>query len=142
MVMPFTIDVTATPDATDVTFAVVLNNGTVNPANQLVPNPLQPKTGPLLAFTGTIGQATVPQNLLYLPYQYLFGGQIDDSRGFGDFHSMQLRLSHAFANGFQMLVNYTWSKELDYTSTATEDGQGYNRGGSGGSHAIEGYYST
>jgi hypothetical protein len=112
------------------------NSGTLNPANQLVANPLQATSGPLIPFTGTIGQATAPQYLKYLPYPYLFGGQINDSRGFGDFHSMQVHVSHAFANGFQLLFNYTWSKELDYTSTATEDGQGYNRGGSGGSPDI------
>jgi hypothetical protein len=114
----------------------IANNGTVNPANALVTSPLQPKTGPLLGFTGTIGQATVPQSVLYLPYPYLFGGQINDSRGFGDFNAMQLRLSRAFSGGLQMMLNYTWSKELDYTSTATEDGQGFNRGGSGGSPDI------
>jgi hypothetical protein len=33
-------------------------------------------------------------------------------------------------------VNYTWSKELDYTSTGIEDGQGVNSGGAfGGSQA-------
>jgi hypothetical protein len=35
-----------------------------------------------------------------------------------------------------MDFNYTWSKELDYTSTATEDGQGFNSGGTAGAPDI------
>jgi hypothetical protein len=107
----------------------IASNGTLNPMTQLIRNPLQPANGPLKPFTGAIGQATIQRYVAYLPYPYLFGGRIDNSLGFADYHAMQLRLSHAFASGFQMDLNYTWSKELDYTSTATEDGQGFNSGG-------------
>src|SRR5205823_7939296 len=105
------------------------SNGAVNPISQLVPNPLQPANGPLKAFTGSIGQATIQRYVAYLPYPYLFGGRIDNSLGFADYNALQVRVSHAFAGGFMMDLNYTWSKELDYTSTATEDGQGFNSGG-------------
>jgi hypothetical protein len=66
-----------------------------------------------------------------LPYPLLFGNssRINDSRGYASYHSLQARLSHAFSNGFQLDANYTWSKELDYTTTAIEDGQGFNSGG-------------
>src|SRR5262249_20772034 len=106
-------------------------NGATNPANVLVPNPLQPASGPLKNFNGAIGAATVAQYVTYLPYPYLFGStsRINDSRGFADFHSLQVRMSHAFARGFQVDFNYMWWKELDYPSTATEDGQGFNSGG-------------
>src|SRR5262245_28633223 len=116
----------------------VASNGTLNPANQLVPNPLQPAGGPLRPFNGTIGVATIPRYVTYLPYPYLFGNssRINDSRGFADYHSLQLRLTHAFSSGLQMDLNYTWSKELDYTSTAIEDGQGFNSGGSAGAPDI------
>jgi proline iminopeptidase len=43
----------------------------------LVPNPLQPASGPLKPFTGAIGQATIQRYVQYLPYPYLFGGRID-----------------------------------------------------------------
>lgn len=114
------------------------SNGVTNPANLQVANPLQPASGPLRNFNGAIGAATVAQYIPYLPYPYLFGtgSRINDSRGFADFNSLQVRLSHAFSHGFQFDFNYTWSKELDYTSTATEDGQGFNLGGSAGAPDI------
>jgi hypothetical protein len=116
----------------------IASNGTINPAMLLVPNPLQPATGPLKNFNGAIGAATVTQFVNYLPYQYLYGtgARINDSRGFADFNSLQVRMSHAFAHGFLVDFNYTWSKELDYTSTATEDGQGFNSGGTAGAPDI------
>jgi trimeric autotransporter adhesin len=112
----------------------IASNGTLNPANEQVPNPLQPASGPLLPFNGVIGGRTIPRYITYLPYPYLFGdgSRINDSRGFADYNALQLRLSHSFASGFLFDMNYTWSKELDYTATATEDGQGFNSGGSGG----------
>jgi hypothetical protein len=119
-------------------------NGVTNPANVLVPNPLQPKSGSLLPFNGAIGAATISQYIPYLPYQYLFGtgARINDSRGFADFNSLQVRFSHAFSHGFQLDFNYIWSKELDYTSTATEDGQGFNSGGTAGAPDILNLYNN
>ncbi len=42
-------------------------------------------------------------------------------------------MRHTFSSGLHLEFNYTWSKELDYTSTAIEDGQGVNSGGTIGS---------
>jgi hypothetical protein len=122
----------------------IASNGATNPATLLVPNPLQPSSGPLKNFNGAIGAATVSQFVTYLPYQYLYGStsRINDSRGFADFNSLQVRLSHAFSHGFQLDFNYTWSKELDYTSTATEDGQGFNSGGTAGAPDILNLYNN
>jgi hypothetical protein len=41
-------------------------------------------------------------------------------------------MRHTFSAGLHLELNYTWSKELDYTSTAIEDGQGVNSGGTVG----------
>lgn len=116
----------------------IASNGVTNPSDLQVPNPLQPASGPLRNFNGAIGAATVAQYIPYVPYVYLFGtgSRINDSRGFADYNSLQLRVSHAFSHGFQFDFNYTWSKELDYTSTATEDGQGFNSGGTAGAPDI------
>jgi hypothetical protein len=113
----------------------IASNGTLNPANVQVKNPFQPASGALLPFVGTLGGATVPQYTTLLPYPLLFGNsaRVNDSRGYAAYHSLQLRVSHAFAAGFQLDANYTWSKELDYTTTAIEDGQGFNSGGTAGS---------
>lgn len=116
----------------------IASNGTLNPANQQIPNPLQPGDGTILPFNGVIGGATIPRYVAQLPYPHLFGNssRINDSLGFADYHALQLRMSHSFSSGFLLDLNYTWSKELDYTSTATEDGQGFNSGGSAGAPDI------
>jgi trimeric autotransporter adhesin len=46
------------------------------------------------------------------------------------------KMAHSFSSGMHAEVNYTWSKELDYTSTGIEDGQRVNSGSTfGGSQA-------
>jgi trimeric autotransporter adhesin len=115
----------------------IASNGTLNPANQQVANPFQPTSGPLLPFVGALGGATIARYATLLPYPHLFAAEtvsvrtssLSDSSGFATYHSLQLRLSHAFSNGFQLDANYTWSKSLDYTNTAAEDTQGFNAGG-------------
>jgi hypothetical protein len=42
-------------------------------------------------------------------------------------------MRHNFSSGLHLEINYTWSKELDFVSTAIEDGQGVNSGGTVGS---------
>jgi hypothetical protein len=73
-----------------------------------------------------------------LPYPFLYGApganytagaKVNESNGFANFNSLQVRFSHSFSSGFHLEANYTWSKELDFTSTVIEDGQGVNSGG-------------
>jgi hypothetical protein len=108
------------------------SNGATNPANVQVQNPWQPATGPLRPFTGTLAGRTIPQFVTMLPYPLLYGSGagVNESNGFAGYNSLNVRLSHAFSSGFHLELNYTWSKELDYTSTGIEDGQGVNSGGS------------
>jgi hypothetical protein len=110
----------------------VASNGATNPANVQVQNPWQPATGPLVPFTGTLAGRTIPQYISMLPYPLLYGSGagVDESNGFAGYNSLQARLSHSFSSGLHLEFNYTWSKELDYSSTAIEDGQGVNSGGS------------
>ena len=109
----------------------VASNGATNPANVQVQNPWQPATGPLLPFTGTLAGRTIPQFVALLPYPLLYGSGagVDETNGFAGYNSLNVKLSHAFSSGLHLEGNYTWSKELDYTSTGIEDGQGVNAGG-------------
>jgi hypothetical protein len=113
----------------------IASNGQTNPANVQVQNPWQSATGPLLPFTGTLAGRTIPQYVAMLPYPLLYGSGagVDESNGYASFNSLQLRLRHRFGFGLMIESNYTWSKELDYTSTGIEDGQGVNSGGTIGS---------
>ena len=113
----------------------IASNGQTNPANVQVQNPFQPVTGSLLPFTGTLAGRTIPQFVTLLPYPLLYGSGagVDESNGYASYNSLQVRVRHTFSAGLHVEVNYTWSKELDYTSTAIEDGQGVNSGGTIGS---------
>src|SRR6202022_4549813 len=81
------------------------------------------------------GGRTLPQIIPLPPFPLLYGSGagVDESNGYASFNSLQLRMRHAFSSGLHLELNYTWSKELDYTSTAIEDGQGVNSGGTIGS---------
>ncbi len=109
----------------------IASNGQTNPANVQVQNPWQPATGTLLPFTGTLAGRTIPQFVSLLPYPLLYGSGagVDESNGYASYNSLQLRMRHTFSAGLHLEVNYTWSKELDFVSTAIEDGQGVNSGG-------------
>jgi hypothetical protein len=112
----------------------VASNGATNPANVQVQNPWQPATGALLPFVGTLAGRTIPQFVTMLPYPLLYGSGAaqNQSNGFATYNSLQVRVSHAFSSGLHLDLNYTWSKELDYTDTVIEDGQGVNSGGTVG----------
>ena len=61
----------------------IASNGVTNPQTVQIPNPFQPTTGPLLKFTGTLGNATLDQLTANYPYPL-------------NYNSLQLRLLHAF----------------------------------------------
>jgi hypothetical protein len=113
----------------------IASNGQTNPANVQVQNPYQSPTGALVPFTGTLAGRTIPQFVTLLPYPLLYGSGagVDESNGYASYNALQLRMRHNFGSGLILETNYTWSKELDYTSTAIEDGQGVNSGGTIGS---------
>jgi hypothetical protein len=109
----------------------IASNGVTNPANVQVANPWQPATGSLLPFTGSLGSRTIPQWWTLSPYPLMTAAGTSSSIATSDYHSLQLRVNHAFANGFLLDAHYTWSKELDNTDTM-EDNQGFNSGGTAG----------
>lgn len=112
--------------------ATYLATGT-NPANQQVANPFQPSSGSLLPFAGPLSSATIARQNTLFPYPLLIGSAaaINQSRATSDYQSLQLRVNHAFANGFLLDAHYTWSKEIDNTDNM-EDNQGFNSGGTAG----------
>jgi trimeric autotransporter adhesin len=108
----------------------IASNGTLNPANQLVPNPFQPATGPRLPFAGALGAATIARQNTFFPYPLLIGSNaaVSSSYAKADYHAMQLRTARRFAGGFMLDAHYTFSRAYDDTNTV-EDNQGFNAGG-------------
>ena len=103
----------------------VATNGVDNPGNDLVPNPLQPASGALLHFQGTLGNRVIPSRLTYYPYLPLYSDSIQDDRETSSYNSLQTRLQRSFSSGFFLDVNYVWSKSIDNAFTELQDQQGF-----------------
>ncbi|HXS98779.1 MAG TPA: TonB-dependent receptor [Candidatus Limnocylindrales bacterium] len=111
----------------------IASNASNNPCTANVPNPLQPKTGGLLPFVGTLAQANIPMIDTYYPYLPLLGDSVERDQGISDFNALKVRFRHTFAHGTLIDANYTWSKSTDTGYTALQDTQGFSDNvGSGG----------
>src|SRR5579872_6145136 len=103
----------------------IATNGT-NPCAANVQNPLQPTgTAPLIPFTGTIGQRTIPMVDTYYPYLALLSGLIQQDQGWSDYNALKVRVRHSFTQGFLLDANWTWSKATDTGYSELEDMQGF-----------------
>lgn len=107
----------------------IASNGTLNPATEQVPNPLQPATGERLPFSGVLGNATVPRQNTLFPYPHLVGtnAAINLAQATASYHSMLLSIARRFSGGVSLSAHYTFSRNIDSTSTH-EDNQGFNAG--------------
>src|SRR4051812_19004833 len=81
-------------------------------------------------FRTLLGAAQIARQNTLFTYPLLAGAGVTWSRARADYHSTQIRFSHAMTHGLQFDANYTWSKEIDNTDTV-EDNQGFNSGGNG-----------
>jgi hypothetical protein len=107
----------------------IATNGVTNPANQTIPNPFQPASGPLLPYgNAAIAGRTITRLNAALPYP-LQGDNITLSEGNSDYHAMQLQINRQFASGLQINAHYTWSKQLGTTRYNAQTNQGYSDGG-------------
>jgi trimeric autotransporter adhesin len=114
----------------------IATNASNNPCTANVPNPLQPTSGGLLPFVGTLAQANIPLLDTYYPYLALLGDSTQRDQGTSDYNALKVRLHHSFSHGLLLDANYTWSKSLDSGYTELQDIQGFSDNvGSGGGGA-------
>ncbi len=105
--------------------AYISSNGN-NPCSASVQNPLQPATGALLPFVGTLGQRTIPYTDLFYPYLALLGDVVEKDNGWSSYNALNLRIRHSFSSGFLLDAHYTWSKAIDTAYTELQDFQGFS----------------
>ena len=98
----------------------IADNGRSNPANDQVPNPFQPETGPLIPFKGSLGRRTISRLEAALPYPHFGTVQLQRSIGFSSYHALQLQVNRRFASDLQFNAHYTWSKALDFNLTEAQ----------------------
>jgi len=88
--------------------------------NSPVANPFYPKiiTNP----NSTLAQPTIPGYQLEVPYPQFTSVFTDDQLNANStYHALQLTAKKAFTNGLEFLVNYTWSKSIDDSSTSDDN---------------------
>ena len=103
----------------------ISSNGN-NPCSASVQNPLQPATGTLIPFQGTIGQRTVPFLDTFYPYLALLGDVMEKDNGWSSYNALNLRIRHSFSHGLLLDAHYTWSKAIDTSYTELQDEQGFS----------------
>ncbi|HKU24006.1 MAG TPA: carboxypeptidase regulatory-like domain-containing protein [Candidatus Sulfotelmatobacter sp.] len=96
------------------------NTPQMNALTSNVANPFYPKiiTNP----NSSLAQPTVPGYQLELPYPQFTSVFTDDQLNANSiYHGLQLTAKKAFSNGLEFLVNYTWSKSIDDSSTSDDN---------------------
>lgn len=107
----------------------IASNGTTNPSAQLIQNPWQPVTGPLIPYgAGAIRARNISRLDAAFPYP-LHGDNIHLSSGVSDYNALQLQLTRQFTGGLQLSAHYTWSKQMATTRYNAQTNQGYADGG-------------
>jgi hypothetical protein len=114
--------------------AWVASNGTSDPAQAQVPNPLPALAGKA---PGPIGGATITAIQAAEPYLAALGVTNFISIGNSNYQALQLKVQHATSHGLSFGANYTWSKVTGLvgnsaTQTFAESQQGNSSGPTGG----------
>ena len=108
-----------------------LNQG--SSLNNLVPNPFYG-----IIPSGSISGPTVRQSQLLLPYPQFTSVTLGNtSYGQSIYHSLQAKLQRRFANGFNLMISYTWSKLIDDVNATTTGFPGESFAGGG----LQNYYN-
>jgi hypothetical protein len=89
----------------------LLNSSVANPFYGIITNP-----------NSSLAHPTIPGYQLDLPYPEFTGISTDDQLNANSiYHGLQLTAKKAFSNGLEFLVNYTWSKSIDDSSTSDDN---------------------
>ena len=87
------------------------SNGT-NPGQLQVQNPLQPATGALLPFSGSLANRTIQQQQALSGNLLLSSLTASSAIGSANYNALEFHVNHAFSSGFLLDAHYTWSKSM------------------------------
>lgn len=90
----------------------VASNGTNDPSQTQVPNPLSALVGKA---SGPISQTNLTAMQAQESYLPFLGQTISESYGSSNYNSLSIRGQHAYSHGLLLMLNYTWAKTMGNT---------------------------
>ncbi len=90
----------------------VASNGTNDPSQAQVPNPLPALVGKAAGPISSTNLTALQAQESYLPF---LGQTISESSGSSNYNALEVRGQHALSHGFLLSMNYTWSKTMGLT---------------------------
>lgn len=112
----------------------VASNGTNDPSQAQVPNPLPALVGQAAGPISQTNLTAMQAQESYLPF---LGQTISESYGSSNYNSLSIRGQHAYSHGLLLRLNYTWAKTMGNTGgpgsqTFAESQMGGSTPGNGG----------
>jgi hypothetical protein len=90
----------------------VASNGTNDPSQVQVPNPLPALVGKAAGPISSTNLTALQAQESYLPF---LGQTISESYGSSNYNALEVRGQHALSHGLLLSMNYTWSKSMGNT---------------------------
>ncbi len=114
----------------------IARNGTTHPGQDLVRNPFQPASGPLIPFLGNLGNATLQLIQTLAPYPHFLQMQTQQTYGFSNYHSFQAQVQKSFSKGLLIQAHYTWSKMIQFSALEVHQNGFQDGAGEGSFHDV------
>ncbi len=106
----------------------IARNGSGHTGADLVPNPWQPTSGPLIPFSGTLGNAKIALRETLLPYPFFGSMGVQRMDGFSDYNALQVQVTRSLKRGLLLNGHYTWSRALEVANAIAQNnfnGEGF-----------------
>lgn len=106
----------------------ISRNGSGHTGTDLVANPWQPASGPLIPFSGTLGNAKIALRETLLPYPFFGSMAVKRMDGFSDYNALQMQVTRSLKRGLMLNAHYTWSKALEVANAESQNnfnGEGF-----------------
>jgi len=106
----------------------ISRNGSGHTGSDLVTNPWQPASGPLIPFSGTLGNAKIALRETLLPYPFFGSMSVQKMGGFSDYNALQMQVTRSLKRGLMLNAHYTWSKALEVANAEAQNnfnGEGF-----------------
>lgn len=106
----------------------IARNGSGRTGADLVNNPWQPASRPLIPFSGTLGNSRISLRETLLPYPFFGTMNVQRMDGCSDYNAPQFQVTRAFSRGLMLNAHYTWSRAREVSNAGARNnfnGEGF-----------------